>query len=438
MPTNVPLQSIKLASTTTTVTFSNIDQSYNDLRVVVSGFTGGANVDVRGKINGDTGANYSRTTMEAVGVYLGGNYGQDHTWARFGWCPSGTTYQTQTLDFLNYNDTSNYKMILQRATINSLSYMGAINWRGTAAITSIEFTPDSGNFNEGTTFSLYGVRSGGTAKASGGDIVVSDGTYWYHAFLRTSAFTPAVANLTADVLVVAGGGGAGANQGGGGGAGGFRAITSQSLTASPYTVIVGSGGAGDSYAMASGSSGTNSSFSGSGITTITSTGGGGGGSVGGALSGGSGGGGTGNNTSAAAGNAGSYSPVEGFAGAPGRTSGGQWGGGGGGAAAAAENPNTTGSATGGAGTSSYSSWGSATGTGQLSGGTYYYAGGGGGCKYQGGDIYPGGLGGGGRGGAASGVNGTANTGGGGGGQSNGGGGAGGSGGSGIVIVRYAV
>jgi hypothetical protein len=89
-------------------------------------------------------------------------------------------------------------------------------------------------------------------------------------------------------------------------------------------------------------------------------------------------------------------------------------GGGGGAGANASGKN------GGIGTASYSSWGSATSSGQNVSGTRYYAGGGGGV--------PDGIGGSGGGGGYS-TNGTVNTGGGAGGNAN-------IGGSGIVIIRY--
>jgi len=438
MPTNVPLQSIKLASTATTFVFSNIDQSYSDLRVVVSGFTDGNSVDIQGKINGDTGANYSRVTLEAAGSSPTGVAGSSQTYARFGWCPSGTTYQTETLDFLNYSDTSNFKMVLQRASVNTWSYMAAINWRSTAAITSLEFTPGSGTFNAGTTFSLYGIRSGGSSKASGGDIITTDGTYWYHTFLRTSAFTP-VANLTCDYLVVAGGGSGGHDQGGGGGAGGYRTSiggSQLSLGASAYTVTIGAGAAatGSPFVKANGS---NSVFS-----TITSSGGGGAGGYNqNGNAGGSGAGGGGSNTgtggTGGSGNAGSYSPVEGYAGgtSPGSGSSNYTASGGGGASAVGANA-TAGIAgaggNGGAGTAN-----------SISGTSVTYAGGGGGGCYRSNTQTPGsgGAGGGGAGagtnGTVAGTAGTANLGAGGGGGS-GNGGAGGNGGSGIVIVRYAV
>jgi len=98
----------------------------------------------------------------------------------------------------------------------------------------------------GTTISLYGIQVGDKAqKAQGGNIVVSDGTYMYHAFTSSGSFIPSQA-LTADVLVVAGGGGGGGGtyHGGGGGAGGYLTFTSQSFATKSYTCLVGAGGAG--------------------------------------------------------------------------------------------------------------------------------------------------------------------------------------------------
>jgi hypothetical protein len=122
------------------------------------------------------------------------------------------------------------------------------------------------------------------------------------------------------------------------------------------------------------------------------------------------------------------------------------GGGGAGAAGVAAGGTSTGGA-GGIGSSVYSSWGSATNTGQNVSGTRYYAGGGGGSSQYLYGFGAGGLGGGGRGadersGNTPSVAGTANTGGGGGGGMNYNGGDPGTqyngmaGGSGIIIIRY--
>ena len=111
-----------------------------------------------------------------------------------------------------------------------------------------------------------------------------------------------------DILLVAGGGG-GANccHGGGGGAGGYRSLADNALTPGvQYTVTVGDGGAATEK-------GSDSSFAGTGFTTLSSTGGGRGGTSG--TNGGSGGGGSAPAVGAGgAGNEGGYDPAEGTAG----------------------------------------------------------------------------------------------------------------------------
>ena len=163
----------------------------------------------------------------------------------------------------------------------------------------------------------------------------------------TYTFTP-TAGGEAEVLIVAGGGSGGKDRGGGGGAGGVigtidllaadgptalgRTVT---LTASPYTVTVGRGGA-TQTGLAAGNDGTASSLIGDDVA-LTATGGGGGGNNGNdGRPGGSGGGGA---------NAGSRSPGSGVSGegfAGGATGSGQfYGAGGGGAASIGGNASGT-------------------------------------------------------------------------------------------------
>jgi len=233
-------------------------------------------------------------------------------------------------------------------------------------------------------------------------------------------------NYSIDILVVGGGGGGGGEAGGGGGAGGFITSTQRIDVGSVYTIIVGDGGA-LSSGFANGASGSNSSITGSGITTITSAGGGGG-SFWGAdgKSGGSGGGSGGGTALAGSGNTPSTSPSQGSNGGAGQFTGTyRAGGGGGGASAVGGNGNgTTGvCGAGGAGTANSITGSSVTRAG----------GGGGGVNDATGTAGAGGSGGGGAGAKApnNATSATANTGGGGGGGSTGNSGAGGKG---IVIL----
>jgi hypothetical protein len=435
----VLLERIELNASAASVTFSNIPQSgYTDLKIVgsIRDATGGAGAYLYLRFNGDTGSNYSTRTIEGNGAsaasYANTSQNKMLLWNTNGGGSTANTFANSELYVPNYL-LSNQKSISfdtvaeTNATTQYMDLVAGI-WTGTAAINSVTFLPDSA-FAANSTFSLYGLAAVGTTpaiapKASGGNIDY-DGTYFIHTFLSTGTFTP-FTGLTCDYLVVAGGGGGGTNNSGGGGAGGFRTNTGLSVTAQSYTITVGAGGAGAPTATGdNGSSGSNSVFS-----TITSSGGGGGagsGTVG--VAGGSGGGGSGGfgAGSGGAGNAGSYSPVEGYAGGSGTQLGAPtyaaFGGGGGGSAAVGVNAvGGTSAGNGGAGTSN-----------SYSGSALFYAAGGGGSASTGTQGTGGSsIGGNGANLLVNATNGTINTGSGGGSANNGGR----DGGSGVVIIRY--
>lgn len=209
---------------------------------------------------------------------------------------------------------------------------------------------------------------------------------------------PVVATFSVQYLVIAGGGSGGGHDScdaGGGGAGGVLTgyITGVSH-GTVYTATVGAGGAGGNYGDPGPVNGSNSTLSGSGLSTVTCYGGGAGGNGRGGgvpygLDGGSGGGGSGCNSSGRAG--GSGVSGQGYAGAatPSNVYGGAGGGGAGGAGSYYSS---------GAGGPGIANPIAGSTYGQLSGGTYYVAGGGGGGQ---GVYLNGGIGGGGTGGSST-------------------------------------
>lgn len=448
MPNNyVLLETVTVgAAGAGSVVLANIPQTgYTDIKVDYSLRDTGNGINAQVRFNGDSANNYTTRRLYGNGgsatsdtfattsiLYVNGLNGSTTTASTFGngsmYIPNYTssTVKSISIDAVDENNAT-----------TAYAFLNAGLWNNTAAISSITFFAGATAFAANSTFSLYGIAAVGTTptiapKATGGDIIQTDGTYWYHAFISSGTFTPAV-GLTADILAIAGGGGGGNNRGGGGGAGGYVYSASQSLSnATSYTTTVGAGGAGS--VGAGGGNGTNSNVTGGLLSLTASVGGGGGGdSTAVGSNGGSGGG--GGHSSAKAGGTGTSG--QGFAGGAGDA--GNYSGAGGGATSAGANGVST-NAKGGTGISTYSSWGSVTGTGQNVSGTYFYAGGGGGAVYTGGATGSGGNGGGGNGGFSS-TNATAaiaNTGGGGG----GGGGTvnfvGGNGGSGIVIIRYPI
>lgn len=443
--TYTPIYAQTLSATTASITFSNIPTTFTDLILVVNAASETTHAFLNMQFNGDTGSNYSYTELLGNGTNATSTRYTNAT-QMFN---ANVAMQQTTISFngiyqiMNYSNATTNKTGLARFNCINSDYNGTIavagTWRNTSPITSIKVFPSrSGtpyNFSIGSTFTLYGIKAAATqfipTKAVGGDVVASDGTYAYHAFVNTGTFKPAQA-LTCDVLVVSGGGSAGYSsygQGGGGGAGGISYNASQSFSsASTYTMTVGAGGAAPS---GNGNQGNTSSCIGGALSFSVVGGGGGGGGSASATgtaggNGACGGGSQGNNTTGGTGSVG-------FNGGSASSDSNRFASGGGGGMGAAGGNGTGGGApatagAGGNGVSTYSSWGSAVGFGHGISGTYWFAGGGGGGADNNG---AGGNGGGGT----NGLPGMFATGGGGGSKT---GGATGAGGSGIVIVRYAL
>ena len=444
------------AAGASSVTFNNIPQTgYTDLLIKTS---------IRANnSSGSQGWYDSQITFNGIssGYTIKALYGNGSSAASFSdtviyddLASSATpnyTFSNSEIYIPNYTSSNAKSISIDSVTENNATsskaglYAGLWSYTGNPAINKVTITGlNSSIFQQYSTFSLYALAAVGTTptkapKAIGGDIIQTDGTYWYHAFLSSGSFTPQTA-LSCDVLVVAGGGGGGygISSNGGGGAGGVFVASAQSLTANTAnTVTIGAGGT-------NGASGGNSLFG-----SLTTAVGGGAGANSNILgtNGGSGGGGGygfagGSSTQTSTGGTG-----YGNAGGTGKNNSGAGsaGGGGGGAGAAGTSPaDNANNPTGGAGINSIS-WSGGTLSSALTvlglGVSGYIAGGGAGGQSGTTTNNAGGAGGGGAGGSTStttGTAGVANTGSGGGGAGNNNtNGAGGAGGSGLVIVRYA-
>jgi hypothetical protein len=426
--------------------FQNIPQTYDDLFIVLSvrnanAGTSGGSATMR--FNNDSASNYSFRWIRGDGA----NATSGNTSTTFIRVINNSPTAGNTADtFCNSQILiQNYKSstakstsednVSENNTTTAYSFLVAGNWTGTpstSAISRITITGEAGNFVQHSTATLYGIsRTTSQIKATGG-MVYDDADYVYHVFLASGTFTPSQ-SLSCDVLVVAGGGSGGGRRGGGGGAGGLKYQSSQSISTA-QTITIGAGASAPTY-NTQGNTGNNSSCG-----SITADGGGAGGNQ--SANGGNGGsgGGAGTSASAPAPTGGTATTGQGNNGGNGSTAGETYAGAGGGGAGAAGQTVTNSfvAGNGGNGSSTYSSWGVATLTGQDVSGTRWYAGGGGGGNGGTNSVSAGtgGSGGGGAGGlgAALGTNGTSNTGGGGGGGSLSS--TGGAGGSGIVIIRY--
>jgi hypothetical protein len=444
------------AAGASSVTFSSIPQTgYTDLVLKASCRSDQSNVARSWKVQ-PNGVDITARNLDAENNPFVAFSGTSRNMNTNGTGSTANSFNNYNIYIPNYASTTTYK---------SLSVDGAVENNGTdanlklfaglyssnTAISSITCIINAGSFVQHSTFYLYGVAKLGTTPAivpyaTGGDTIMTDGTYWYHAFKSSGTFTPQK-GLSCDVLVVAGGGSGGWPYSGGGGAGGVIAFSAQSLSTA-QTVTVGAGGAG-AYNAGNGQLGSNSVF---GSLTAAVGGGGGVGDTAGAgnvnRDGGSGGGGAAISRNPSFNAGGTGVSGQGNAGGSGSPSSytNEGGGGGGGAGAVGSNATGTNSGNGGAGTNSVTNWGALSGaltTTGLGVSGFIAGGGGGGTNAVAANAGNGGSGGGGRGASNDGTReseaGTMNT-----GSGSGGGGAGGApaspknGGSGLVIVRYAV
>jgi hypothetical protein len=291
MPANyVLLEKITVgAAGASSVTFSGIPQTgYTDLVLKMSSRQNLAQIYgvLNIRFNGTAGTAYSYKVLEGSGS-AASSTGATSTDSIYGvYSDAGANATANTFSNIemyipNYT-SSNYKSVsLDQVSENNATAANAILnaglWSNTSAINSITLSNggSGASFVQYATFYLYGVAKLGTTPAispyaTGGDTIMTDGTYWYHAFVSSGTFTPSLA-LSCDVLVVAGGGSGGWPYSGGGGGGGVAYTTANSLATTGYTVTIGAGAAG-AYNTGNGAQGGNSQF---GALTAAVGGGGG-------------------------------------------------------------------------------------------------------------------------------------------------------------------
>lgn len=153
-----PISTQTVAGTSTsTVTFSSVPQTYTDL-VLVSVVTQSADVAGYLRFNSDTAANYSRTRLVGTGTTV--------TTATAS--ATGIEYSFGTLTNIvnviwhinNYSNATTYKFAISRNNATG-DWVGSSTglWRSTAAISTVSFTVSSGYIVAGSTFTLYGIKA---------------------------------------------------------------------------------------------------------------------------------------------------------------------------------------------------------------------------------------------------------------------------------------
>ena len=154
----VPLQTVTLSGSQSSITFSNIPNSFRDLVVTFSGDgpNSGSN-EIFGRFNGDTNGNYNR-------VYAGGNGSSTYSATNLNQSAMGIMAPAQgriinfVWNIMDYSTNDRHKTSLVRDNDAGFQVvMRSFRWANTAAINSVSVFIGSGNLYAGSVVSLYGI-----------------------------------------------------------------------------------------------------------------------------------------------------------------------------------------------------------------------------------------------------------------------------------------
>jgi hypothetical protein len=156
-----PIATTTLGSAAASITFSSIASSWTDLRLVLVG-----GVSVSGaynylQFNSDTASNYSTTRLDGDGSSPASARTTSATFARLA-TSLDTNPNLFEIDVFSYAGSTNKTFLCGTSADQNGS--GRVTrtvglWRSTSAITSVAITMSSGNFNTGTTATLYGIKN---------------------------------------------------------------------------------------------------------------------------------------------------------------------------------------------------------------------------------------------------------------------------------------
>jgi hypothetical protein len=166
----VPIASFTGTANFANYTFTNIPQTFQDIRVVLyprdTNTTAGPLSVYQGLNNDVSGTSYSFTVLIGNESAASSSRTSNQSIMVPGSMPSANStskiFGALTIDILNYANTTTFKTIIARSAAD-LNGSGETRltvalWRNTNAINSIIFNSNT-NFVAGSTFTLYGIRT---------------------------------------------------------------------------------------------------------------------------------------------------------------------------------------------------------------------------------------------------------------------------------------
>lgn len=163
-PTYIPLATVTLGSSASSVTFSSIPATFRDLVVVTNLLSATVDgCDFAMRVNGDTGSNYSFVRMFGGAAATGSDSSASatNTSGGFGIGNNTTTPAAVIIQIMDYSATDKHTTFLTRLNDTARSFTAAFASRhaNTAAVTSVQVLTTVSNFGAGSTFNLYGIAS---------------------------------------------------------------------------------------------------------------------------------------------------------------------------------------------------------------------------------------------------------------------------------------
>ena len=158
------IASVTLTSATSTISFTSIPATYAHLQIRATMLNASNLYSIKLRFNGDTASNYSAHQLASTGATVISGAEPSVNIGLIGIGAISTSLYTSAMitDILDYANTNKYK------TVRSISggdgngsgqtKFASVNWRSTSAVTSIFINADGSNFNQYTSFALYGIK----------------------------------------------------------------------------------------------------------------------------------------------------------------------------------------------------------------------------------------------------------------------------------------
>jgi hypothetical protein len=155
-----PIATTTVGTATNTVTFTSIPGTYTDLFVSIAPI-GTADLQITMNVNNDTGSYYSSTILGGSGSAAVSARTSNQTYFALDYYFSTTTAGGAVLvNLMNYSNTTTFKTFLTRGNNAGKGVNANVGlYRGTNAITRLDFKTTNSTFATGSTFTLYGIKA---------------------------------------------------------------------------------------------------------------------------------------------------------------------------------------------------------------------------------------------------------------------------------------